>query len=132
MSRLMPPTLKAELVAAAKEGKLVVLEIEVDGVKLYARGTSIFGPEPTPNPLEATNYAALPDREPAGTRIGREPEEFPDLDQLWYDVRGLWVKDEGGGKSALRTDIPGRIVVFDKPAAPPIAAVYLPESYTPN
>lgn len=129
MSRLMPPTLKAELVAAAQAGHLILLEIEVDGVKLYARGTSIFGPDPTSNPLEATNYGARPATDEA---LGRAHEEFPDIDQLWYDVRCLWVKDEGGGKSALRTDIPGRIVVFEKPQAPPIVFVYNPENYTSN
>jgi len=105
MRDLPPPNILEQLTAAADANQLVVIEIERDGQKLYANGISIFGPKPSANPADAKNYA-----------------EDRSWSQLWYDVRVLYVADQGGGKSALRTDIPGKIAIFGRPSIPSLIA----------
>jgi hypothetical protein len=81
----------------SQEHVIIVIEIERDGQKLYTRSTSCFGDEPVVDPMDAACYAHDAD------------DEFQ---QLWRDMSYAYIKDLGGAKSGIRTDISPVAVVF--------------------
>lgn len=106
MRQSPPAEILNQLRAAADAGHMIVIEIVENGKRLYLRDHSLFGQGPVEDPYQARNYAL----------------DTPSFGELWYHVNTLYVKDEGGGKSAVRTDIPGAIAIFERPSNPPLIA----------
>ena len=126
----MPDSLKAELLPHAKACRLILIEVFNEGRKAYVRGTSCWGYGLTEDVTEATNYGAAAKEQPfsRGEYTGDEAF-FATFEKLWHDLATIYVKDVGGAKSGIRSDIPGKIVVFDAPTRPPCRAIFFPDQY---